>query len=88
MQRRKDIMSDRKVSRRVCPHCRKSVSFKTYKAHRRHFYDSSADQWLLNEEDNQDIHDGDNPPTSFGESHDDHMDCVPSLDYHDQDAVG
>lgn len=39
------------VSRRICPHCSKSVSFKTYKAHRRLFYDFSSDQWLTTNED-------------------------------------
>ena len=43
------------VSRRICPHCNKSVSFKTYKAHRRLFYDWANDVWqTLNKEENGD----------------------------------
>lgn len=31
--------------RRVCPHCDESVSLKTYKAHRRMYYDPIGDKW-------------------------------------------
>ena len=31
--------------RRLCPHCDESVSLKTYKAHRRMYYDSINDRW-------------------------------------------
>ena len=31
--------------RRLCPHCNESVSLKTYKAHRRMYYDSINDRW-------------------------------------------
>lgn len=31
--------------RRLCPHCDESVSVKTYKAHRRIYYDPVSDKW-------------------------------------------
>ena len=34
-----------KVDRRCCPHCDRSVSLKTYKAHRRLYYDADRDYW-------------------------------------------
>lgn len=81
------------VSRRICPHCSKSVSFKTYKAHRRLFYDSSEDQWLLLASEGTgeapSSTSEEEPPRSFGEilcgqdSHGSHMDSAPSQNYHD-----
>lgn len=35
-----------KVDRRICPHCDKNVSFKTYRLHKRLFYDSSVGTWI------------------------------------------
>ena len=33
------------IERRHCPHCSKFVSLKTYKAHKRVYYDSDSDLW-------------------------------------------
>ena len=33
------------TSRRYCPHCKKSLSIKTYKAHKRLFYIASTKSW-------------------------------------------
>ena len=79
----------RDVRRRLCPHCSKSVSFKTYKAHRRLFYDTSEDQWLLSscsELEMESSQNDETPPTSFGEQDDGHIsctDCAPSQNYDD-----
>lgn len=35
------------VEKRFCPHCNKTVSFKTFKAHKRLHYDSSNKKWLV-----------------------------------------
>lgn len=74
------------VSRRICPHCSKSVSFKTYKAHRRLFYDRSNDVWLSSKEANVDENVDEAPPSSFGEvcEHENgsDMDCAPSQTYY------
>jgi len=37
------------VERRKCRHCNKSLSLKTYKAHKRRFYDSANDIWFTKE---------------------------------------
>lgn len=34
-----------RVNRRHCPHCDGYISLKTYKAHRRRYYDSESDTW-------------------------------------------
>lgn len=72
------------TSRRVCPHCLKSVSFKTYKAHRRLYYDSSKDEWFTDTS-RLDLHEDDHDqPISFGEIPGDmetDMDAAPSLYY-------
>ena len=34
-----------KVDRRFCPHCKRSVSIKTFKAHKRLYFDSSTNSW-------------------------------------------
>ena len=42
-------MSSRKilrVERRTCPHCDSLVSLKTYKAHKRRYFDSVSETWL------------------------------------------
>ena len=36
-----------KVDRRCCPHCDRSVSLKTYKAHRRLYYDATTGNELM-----------------------------------------
>lgn len=35
------------VQRRICPHCNKSVSLKTYKMHKRLYYDQECDNWFV-----------------------------------------
>lgn len=35
-----------KVDRRICPHCDKNVSFKTYRLHKRLYYNSSLGTWI------------------------------------------
>ncbi len=77
----------RDVSRRICPHCSKSVSFKTYKAHRRLFYDRSRGVWLSSEEEKEENINEEAPPSSFGEAceqdNGSDMDCAPSQTYYD-----
>ena len=83
-----------RTSRRLCPHCNQSVSFKTFKAHRRLYYDSAHDQWLGKADDSTRASstiemsvDCDLPPTSFGENSmelDDSND-TPSHHYYVQD---
>ena len=34
------------VERRTCPHCYNLVSLKTFKAHKRRFFDAVRGQWL------------------------------------------
>ena len=34
------------VERRWCPHCSQNLSLKTYKAHKRMYYDLAIRQWL------------------------------------------
>lgn len=55
------------VSRRICPHCGKSVSFKTFKAHKRLYYDSFHDKWLTVASPDESCY-SEEPPTSFGVS--------------------
>ena len=61
------------MDRRLCPHCDESVSVKTYKAHRRMYYDPTSDKWshrrtLIREQtsvsDSDDLIDS--PPQSVG----------------------
>ena len=33
-------------SRRFCPHCSESLSLKTFKTHKRLYYDEDADKWI------------------------------------------
>lgn len=64
------------TSRRLCPHCNRSVSFKTFKAHRRLYYDPARDRWVARgQADNltassarETPADHDMPPSSFGEN--------------------
>ena len=60
--------ASRDVCRRICPHCNKNVTFKTYKSHRRLFYDSGSDSWLVVADSPSTSNDTDEePPTCFGE---------------------
>ena len=38
-----------KVQRKLCPHCNKDVSMKTFKSHKRKFYDADSKRWLIKE---------------------------------------
>ena len=92
-----EFTSDRSVlhvSRRVCPHCSQSVSFKTFKAHKRLYYDSGRDHWLttgagssVHESQCDDEHTTDEaPPSSFGHKRlSDSIDAAPSFSYCDMD---
>lgn len=73
------------VSRRICPHCSKSVSFKTYKAHRRLFYDATRDHWLSSSHTSSSGLENQGAPSSFGEmhDHDSGLESAPSQIYHD-----
>lgn len=61
--------------RRLCPHCDESVSLKTYKSHRRMYYDSSNDTWShrqrfeeqLSSPDSDDDKASESPPHTIGE---------------------
>ena len=35
------------VTYRICPHCDKQLNLKSYKAHRRLYFDSQSKSWLL-----------------------------------------
>ena len=85
------------TSRRLCPHCNQNVSFKTYKAHRRLYYDSASDRWLGKAADGDSASsttemsaDGDLPPTSFGENSMelDDSNVAPSHHYYDDPGAG
>ena len=41
-----------KVNRRLCPHCDKNVSYKTYKSHKRLYFDTTSGAWIINRDDN------------------------------------
>ena len=65
------------TSRRLCRHCNQSVSFKTFKAHQRLYYDPASDRWLTRKATDAELTasssrempaDSDLPPTSFGEN--------------------
>ena len=76
------------VRRRLCPHCDQNVSLKTFKHHRRLYYDSISDRWLekgdnLATSTSEMPADHDTPPTSFGEKSDDSSHCdAPSHHYY------
>ena len=36
-----------RIERRHCPHCVRSVSLKTFKMHKRLYYDGECDKWLV-----------------------------------------
>lgn len=46
-----------KVDRRYCPHCHSNLSIKTFKTHRRLYYDEERSRW--NEQDSDDNEDMD-----------------------------
>lgn len=35
-----------RVERRFCPHCEQSISIKTYRVHKRRFFDGTTKQWI------------------------------------------
>ena len=37
-----------RLDQRYCPHCSQTVSYKTYRAHKRLYYDENAGVWLSN----------------------------------------
>lgn len=64
-----------RINRRVCPHCNQIVSLKTYKAHKRLFYDIESAKWICtvnscesSPSSSVDILNDEAPPTSFGSS--------------------
>ena len=90
-----EVRSDRsllRVSRRLCPHCDKRVSFKTFKAHKRLYYDPARDHWFTSvsvpesqcdEEPTTD----EAPPSSFrhnSASFSASTDAAPSFSYYDE----
>ena len=36
-----------RIERRHCPHCSRNVSLKTFKMHKRLYYDDECDKWLV-----------------------------------------
>ena len=40
-------MASLKVNQRHCPHCNKTVSYKTYQNHKRLYYSTESDAWIL-----------------------------------------
>lgn len=55
------------VERRRCPHCNQNLSLKTYKAHKRRYYDRVNDIWLTKtakeQPDNFESSDTESPPS-------------------------
>lgn len=51
-----------RVERRTCPHCDTPVSLKTFKAHKRRFFDATRGQWLDTINDSQSEHAESPPP--------------------------
>ena len=49
-----------KVDRRTCPHCDKNVSFKTYRLHKRLYYNSSLCTWITADGPSGSVEDNDN----------------------------
>lgn len=45
MDREEPVAKKPRPDRRTCPHCSRSVSFKTYKIHQRLFYNPAVDVW-------------------------------------------
>ena len=41
------VAKKQRPDRRTCPHCSRSVSFKTYKIHQRLFYNPDLDVWSI-----------------------------------------
>ena len=55
------------VERRRCPHCDQNLSIKTYKAHKRRYYNLVNETWLTKEvkklQDDFDSSDNESPPS-------------------------
>lgn len=56
------------VERRKCPHCNQNLSLKTFKAHKRRYYDRVNHTWLTKEkakqlQDGFDSSDNESPPS-------------------------
>ena len=57
---------------RMCPHCNQIVSYKTYRAHKRLYYNSETNAWFQVVEDSDEpseegelhMNEGDSPPSS------------------------
>ena len=63
----------RRVDRRVCPHCDRSVSYKTYKAHKRLYYDAFEDNWTRTmAESKTDVGESESPPRVIANTTVDH----------------
>ena len=45
-------------SRKHCPHCRQSVSYSTFRQHKRRFYDSRQNRWKTIFDDCCDVYEG------------------------------
>ena len=43
------MKSAKKVTHKVCPHCKKELNLKTYKDHKRLYYDISSNTWLASQ---------------------------------------
>ena len=56
-----------KVDRRLCPHCDKNVSYKTYKSHKRLYFNTTSGAWINRDDDRLSDHELD---LSLGESMD------------------
>ena len=39
----------RRIERNFCHHCKQELTLKTYKTHKRRFYDTNTNTWLLKE---------------------------------------
>ena len=57
----------RKVDRRFCPHCGKNVSYKTYKSHKRLYFNPTSSTWISRDGDRtSEEMNADSPPGSPG----------------------
>ena len=57
-----------RVNRRHCPHCNGYISLKTFKAHKRRYYDSESDTWHTLQSPADLDEDMDSPPMSESEN--------------------
>ena len=72
-----------KVDRRHCPHCQRLLSMKTFKIHKRLYYDAEKKLWKTSDDNNECIEDTDSecssPPCPVSQ---DDLSCLMDSDVH------